>query len=197
VYVMYECSSCEERFVTSGAARTASSFAAGSARADAARRAVRLFSPTNWRRADGAEVRPAPAVRDRVMRHSGRHNQHHPHGGGRPQRRRDPRDLPSVHGLSDAGRVAPGPDLLGLHRAIAQLEADVRHELAGQLGYEAIQAISGIGPLLASVFVAETGDVTRFRSPAQLSNWAGLTPKHHESDLRCAAGRLPNRAPAL
>jgi transposase len=51
------------------------------------------------------------------------------------------------------------------------LEADVAHELTSHLGYRAIQLIPGIGPVLASVFVAEIGDFKRFRSPAQLSSW--------------------------
>ena len=55
-------------------------------------------------------------------------------------------------------------------RQITMLEADVRHELRGQVGYEAAQKIPGVGPLFASVFVAEIGDVTRFRSPAHLAS---------------------------
>jgi transposase len=39
-------------------------------------------------------------------------------------------------------------------------------------------------PLLAAVFVAEIGDVTRFSSPQRLASWAGLTPKHRESDTK-------------
>ena len=73
---------------------------------------------------------------------------------------------------------------------IAKLEGDVRHELRGHAGYQAIQQIPGVGPLFASVFVAEIGDVTRFRSPAQLASWAGLTPKHHESDLTVRRGPI-------
>jgi transposase len=49
-------------------------------------------------------------------------------------------------------------------------------------GYRAIQAMPGIGPVLASVLGAEIGDITRFPGPAQLASWAGLTPKDRESD---------------
>ena len=49
-------------------------------------------------------------------------------------------------------------------------------------GYLAIQVIPGVGPLLGAVFVAEIGDVGRFARAEQLASWAGLTPKHHESD---------------
>ena len=38
-------------------------------------------------------------------------------------------------------------------------------QLARHPGYRAIQAIPGVGPVLAAVFVAEIGDVTRFARP--------------------------------
>ena len=82
-------------------------------------------------------------------------------------------------------------------REITKLEGDVRHELRGHAGYQAIQQIPGIGPLFASVFVAEIGDVTRFRSPAQLASWAGLTPKHHESDLTVHRGPITKQGSRL
>ena len=40
------------------------------------------------------------------------------------------------------------------------------------------------------MFVAEIGDVRRFRRPEQLTSWAGLTPKHHESDTKVRRGRI-------
>ena len=57
-------------------------------------------------------------------------------------------------------------------------------------GYPAIQQIPGVGPLLGAVFVAEIGDITRFQRPQQLASWAGLTPKHHESDTTVHRGRI-------
>src|SRR3712207_395363 len=74
-------------------------------------------------------------------------------------------------------------------RVIAGLDFDVElfgkllaHRLRPDRGYLAIQAIPGVVPVLAAVFVAEIGDIARFTLPAQLASWAGLTPKHHESD---------------
>jgi transposase len=49
-------------------------------------------------------------------------------------------------------------------------------------GYRAIQALPGVGPILAAIFVAEIGDASRFAGPEQLCSWAGLTPRHYESD---------------
>ena len=54
--------------------------------------------------------------------------------------------------------------------------------LAGPDAYRAVQALPGIGPVLGAVIVAEIGDITRFRHPARLCSWAGLTPRHYESD---------------
>jgi hypothetical protein len=52
----------------------------------------------------------------------------------------------------------------------------VSAQLSEDPGWRAVQTIDGIGPVLASVFVAEIGDVHRFARPEQLCSWAGLTP---------------------
>jgi transposase len=66
----------------------------------------------------------------------------------------------------------------------------VSAQLAGHRGYQAIEAIHGVGPVLAAIFVAEIGDVTRFTRPQQLCSWAGLTPRHRESDTTVHRGRI-------
>ncbi len=63
-------------------------------------------------------------------------------------------------------------------------------DLHGHRGFHAIQAIPGVGPVLAAVFVAEIGDVHRFTRPQQLSSWAGMTPRHRESDTKVHRGRI-------
>ncbi len=60
-----------------------------------------------------------------------------------------------------------------------------------------MQAVPGIGPILAAVFVAEIGDVTRFTRPEQLASWAGLTPKHHEFDTHVHRGRITKQGSRL
>src|SRR5271165_2191423 len=62
--------------------------------------------------------------------------------------------------------------------------------LAGDRGYQVIQQLPGIGPVLAAVIVAEIGDVARFRNAGQLCSWAGLTPRHRESDLKVIRGHV-------
>jgi transposase len=70
------------------------------------------------------------------------------------------------------------------------LAARTAADLRGHRGYRAIQAIDGVGPLLAAVFVAEIGDVHRFARPEQLCSWAGMTPRHRESDTKVHRGRI-------
>ena len=47
------------------------------------------------------------------------------------------------------------------------------------------------------MFVAEIGDVRRFDRPEQLTCWAGLTPKHHESDTHVHRGRITKQGSRL
>ena len=70
---------------------------------------------------------------------------------------------------------------------LEQVSADL---LAGHDAYRAVQELPGIGPVLGAVIVAEIGDVTRFRHPARLCSWAGLTPRHYESDTTVIRGRI-------
>jgi transposase len=73
----------------------------------------------------------------------------------------------------------------------------VAADLAKHPGYRAVQAIDGVGPILAMVFVAEIGEVTRFPGPEQLCSWAGMTPKHRESDTKVHRGRITKQGNRL
>lgn len=73
----------------------------------------------------------------------------------------------------------------------------VRGRLARDPGYAAVQTIPGIGPTLGAVLVAEVGDVSRFARPEKLTCWAGLTPKHHESDTHVHRGRITKQGSRL
>ncbi len=80
---------------------------------------------------------------------------------------------------------------------IARFEAESQARLADDPGYHVIQAICGVGPVLAGVFVAEIGDVTRFARPEQLCAWAGLTPRHRESDQVIRRGHITKQGSKL
>lgn len=78
-----------------------------------------------------------------------------------------------------------------LSAAIAELSARIEAELrpfARQL--EQLQTIPGVGQHTAEVIIAETGgDMTRFRTAADLASWAGVCPGHHESAGKRKSGR--------
>ncbi len=114
-------------------------------------------------------------------------------------------DLFGVAGIELLGRLQlPAPyaaQIASLRRVMDDLDFEidlfagmVRGQLSAVPGYAAVQNIPGIGPTLAAVFVAEIGDVTRFATAPKLTCWAGLTPKHHESDTHVRRGRIPSRA---
>jgi transposase len=95
-------------------------------------------------------------------------------------------------------RVASLRHLIGqFDDEVAMLEREIFGHLADHAGYRAIQVIPGVGQLLAAVFTAEVGDVTRFRSPAHLASWSGLTPKHHESDATVHRGPITKQGSRL
>ena len=83
-------------------------------------------------------------------------------------------------------------DVLSTEIDLAEVAAAARIAEDSQLvaGYHAIQACDGIGPITAQVIVAEIGDISRFRRPEQLCSWAGLTPKHRESDTHVVRGHI-------
>jgi len=73
---------------------------------------------------------------------------------------------------------------------IALLDTAIAGLLEDHSGYHAVRALPGIGPVLGAVIVAEIGDVTRFPRPAELCSWAGLTPRHRESDVKVSRGHI-------
>ena len=110
-------------------------------------------------------------------------------------------DLFGVSGVALLDQLAlPKPyaaRISSLRRLIELLDFEVdvfanlaRTRLAKDPGYVAVQTIPGIGPTLGAVFVAEIGDVARFATADKLTCWAGLTPRHHESDTKIHRGRI-------
>jgi transposase len=77
------------------------------------------------------------------------------------------------------------------------LDARIAAEFKGHVGYQAIQAIHGVGAVLGATFTAELGDVTRFKSAKHACSWAGLTPRHRESDTKVQRGSITKQGPPL
>jgi transposase len=117
-------------------------------------------------------------------------------------------DLFGIDGTALLDRLQlPAPyaaRIASLRRLLDDLEFEI--DLFGNLsqgrlradpGYVALQQMPGIGPVLAAVFVAEIGEVSRFTTAPQLACWAGLTPKHHESDTHVRRGRITKQGSRL
>ena len=83
------------------------------------------------------------------------------------------------------------------NREVAMLERVIHERLRDHPGYRAVQAIDGVGRVMAAIFVAEIGDVRRFPNPQALCSWAGLTPKHRESDTKVRRGRITKQGSVL
>lgn len=84
--------------------------------------------------------------------------------------------------------------LLVLADEIAATEFDVACRLKDHPGYRRLLEVKGIGPVLAAVFVAEIGDLSRFPNAAALCCWAGITPRHYESDKTVRRGHISKKA---
>jgi transposase len=103
-------------------------------------------------------------------------------------------DLPAAYAarISSLRRVM---DLLDFE--IDVFAGLVKGRLAGDPGYTAVQTIPGIGPILGAVLVAEIGDIHRFPTAEKLTCWAGMTPKHHESDTTVRRGKITKQGSRL
>jgi transposase len=117
-------------------------------------------------------------------------------------------DLFGVGGTALLDRVdVPTPyaaRIASLRRVMDSLDFEIevftrlaRNRLAEDPGYTAVQTIPGIGPTFAAVLVAEIGDVHRFTTASKLTCWAGLTPRHHESDTTVHRGRITKQGSTL
>jgi len=73
----------------------------------------------------------------------------------------------------------------------------IAEQLGTDRGYRVLQTIPGVGPTFAAIFVAEIGDISRFAGPAKLASWAGVTPKHHESDTTVRRGHITKQGSKL
>jgi transposase len=80
---------------------------------------------------------------------------------------------------------------------ITRLDSRIADEFKDDEGYEVIQQLNGVGPVLASIFCAELGDVERFRSAKAVCSWARLTPSQRESDTTVHRGPITKQGSGL
>jgi len=103
-------------------------------------------------------------------------------------------ELPDAYVL----RLQSLRDLLEVYEAeVVTVDDAIRRRVRDDPGYRAITKIDGVGKVIGAIFVAEIGDVTRFPGQKQLCSWAGLTPKHRESDEKVWRGHLTKQGSPL
>lgn len=77
-----------------------------------------------------------------------------------------------------------------LSRELQELDRELGRLARRQAGCKALMRHYGIGPLVATAFLAEPGDRRRLSSSKQAVRCAGLDVAVYESDTRRRAGRL-------
>ena len=80
--------------------------------------------------------------------------------------------------------------LVDTQKRIADLTADVRADASANDAARRLQTIPGVGPIVASAFVASLPDISDFKSGRDLSAWIGLTPKPQSSGGKDCLGRI-------
>ncbi|MFW5718133.1 MAG: transposase, partial [Spirochaetota bacterium] len=107
-----------------------------------------------------------------------------------------------------AERHLAAPILTTVEIQVAQLcqTSELKERLATQITaasaplatqIELLVTIPGIPALTAAAFLADVGDVTRFRSQRQMSAYLGLVPRCHESDGTSRPGHISRKSRKL
>jgi len=87
--------------------------------------------------------------------------------------------------------------LMALQAEIDATEVELVRRLKDHPGYRRLLTIGGVGPTLAAIFIAEIGDISRFHDAAALCCWAGITPRHYESDRTVRRGHISKEGNTL
>jgi transposase len=80
--------------------------------------------------------------------------------------------------------------LEAVHEEAHAAEAELRARATADPIAGALDALVGIGPVLALTIRAEVGDITRFRRGPELASYAGLVPRVDASADRYRTGRI-------
>ena len=82
-------------------------------------------------------------------------------------------------------------------RAVAMRVTGQIADLLPQWSLAAVQAMRGVGFIVAVTVVAEVGDFQRFVNPRQLMAYLGLTPSEHSSDASVRRDGITNTSPII
>ncbi|WP_020574155.1 IS110 family transposase [Actinopolymorpha alba] len=105
-----------------------------------------------------------------------------------------PQNLP-LRQAADQHLYAVAVDVL--HDIVEAVGTQLRGRLAREPSFQALLGLPEIGPVTAGIFYAEIGPVDRFPTPRHLTSWAGLTPRHRESDTHVSRGSITKQGRKL
>ena len=103
-------------------------------------------------------------------------------------------DLPGTYGYRLAAQRRL---IMMLASEVSATEIELARRLKDHPGYRRLLTLRGIGPVLATVLVVEIGDVSRFPNASALCCWAGITPRHYESDKTVRRGHVSKEGSTL
>jgi len=83
--------------------------------------------------------------------------------------------------------------LRALQERIAQADAAIRHWYDENPACQRLQAIPGVGVIVATAMVASVGDARCFRNGRQVAAWLGLIPNQHSTGGRARLGPITRR----
>jgi transposase len=84
-----------------------------------------------------------------------------------------------------------------LHLQLVEVERCLAEITANDERVQLVQTIPGVGPVGAQTIVAHLDDAARFKSPGQVSAYAGLVPKKWQSGNTDRQNKISKRGPRL
>ena len=106
--------------------------------------------------------------------------------------------------FSECDRKAARLDIdiiICLERALKDIEREIDGYIKKFPEMEKLRnlfkSIPGVGDIVAATIIAETGDITRFDDPGQLSSYAGLCPRVSQSGESIHHGHISKMGPPL
>ena len=80
---------------------------------------------------------------------------------------------------------------------VRKLEGELLRQLGSSQEYQALLTLPGFGPVTSATFLAEVGDVWRFKRARHLLSYLGIVPRVHSSGGKTRFGRLTKEGPPL
>ena len=82
-------------------------------------------------------------------------------------------------------------------QTVRDLDSELLRQLKSSPGYQALNTVPGFGPVTSAVFLAEIGDVWRFKRARHLLSYLGIVPRVYSSAGKTRFGRLTKEGPPL